>query len=285
MRAKLTALAATVSAGLLLSFLGSIPPTVAQSCPATQSSPQFLVAGSVFGRIAAQWNAYFAAKVDTNNGTLCNPTIVGTLALSSSIIINSLGYTPLATNGSNATNPFYIDTATGFGVPRDRAPISQVEISGDGAALSVDHPVQAPTSQSGIKLRLNGSDGNLHEYGYISSAITSNTWPIIDGVTLLYATKSGSRLEYLRVGNGGTCIAEGGTFCGLNGPPLNGLVTQGGVRTPAIAIASLPTCNAGAEGLSVPVNNSNTATFNATVAAGGSNHIVAYCNATNWVVR
>ena len=31
----------------------------------------------MFGRTYAQWNAYFGAKADANNGTLCNPTIIG----------------------------------------------------------------------------------------------------------------------------------------------------------------------------------------------------------------
>jgi hypothetical protein len=42
----------------------------------TQSSPQFPDGGNVFGRIASQWNAYFATKADSNGGTLCNPTLV-----------------------------------------------------------------------------------------------------------------------------------------------------------------------------------------------------------------
>lgn len=49
----------------------------ATDCPTTQSTPAFTAGGSVFGRIAAQWNQYFAQKADANNGILCNPTIVG----------------------------------------------------------------------------------------------------------------------------------------------------------------------------------------------------------------
>ena len=65
--------ALVLATGLLL-----IPQAVlAQSCPTTAASPAFTAGGSVFGRIAAQWNGYFAAKADANNGVLCNPTIVG----------------------------------------------------------------------------------------------------------------------------------------------------------------------------------------------------------------
>ena len=58
-----------------------------------------------------------------------------------------------------------------------------------------------------------------------------------------------------------------------------------GVLIPPVATSGLPTCNAGAEGLHRSVNDSNSATFNATFAGSGSNHIDAYCNGTAWVVH
>jgi hypothetical protein len=59
----------------------------------------------------------------------------------------------------------------------------------------------------------------------------------------------------------------------------------GMIGTTAVAFASLPTCAAGLEGMSVGVNNSSTVSYNATVTGGGSNHIAAYCNGTNWVAH
>lgn len=50
---------------------------LAGPCPVTQSDPAFTAGGSVFGRVKEQWNQYFRAKVDANNGILCNPTIIG----------------------------------------------------------------------------------------------------------------------------------------------------------------------------------------------------------------
>ncbi len=41
-------------------------------------------------------------------------------------------------------------------------------------------------------------------------------------------------------------------------------------------------CNA--EGTHASVNNSNQNIFGATIAAGGSNHVLAYCDGTNWTV-
>lgn len=52
----------------------------------------------------------------------------------------------------------------------------------------------------------------------------------------------------------------------------------------SFAFADLPTCNGGAEGSLRPVNNSNTAVWGATVSGTGANHILAYCDGSNWTV-
>lgn len=51
-----------------------------------------------------------------------------------------------------------------------------------------------------------------------------------------------------------------------------------------MAFASFGTCNAATEGQTASATDSNTATWGAIVAAGGGNHILAYCNGTNWTV-
>jgi len=65
----------------------------------------------VFGRLAAQWNSYFGAKVDVNNGILCNPTIVGGNALPPSgvtpgtytkVTVNQFGVVVSATDAACA---------------------------------------------------------------------------------------------------------------------------------------------------------------------------------------
>lgn len=51
----------------------------AQTCP-QQASPAFPnPTGSVFGALSSTWKQYFAAKVDANGGTLCNPTFSGSI--------------------------------------------------------------------------------------------------------------------------------------------------------------------------------------------------------------
>jgi hypothetical protein len=82
--------------------------------------------------------------------------------------------------------------------------------------------------------------------------------------------------------------------CGGSIATITNCVVDSGVNTAnfnsgylsiPVAFASLPACSAGLEGLSRAVNNSNTSTYNAAVAGGGANHIVAYCNGSAWVAH
>jgi hypothetical protein len=56
------------------------------------------------------------------------------------------------------------------------------------------------------------------------------------------------------------------------------------VRVVVAAFSSLASCAAGLEGSTASVNDSSTNTWGATVTGGGANHILAYCNGTNWTV-
>lgn len=49
--------------------------------------------------------------------------------------------------------------------------------------------------------------------------------------------------------------------------------------------ATLTTCAAGGEGALSPVSDSLTAIWGATITGGGANHVLAYCNGTNWTVN
>lgn len=60
-------------------------------------------------------------------------------------------------------------------------------------------------------------------------------------------------------------------------------LSVGSLITPT-TFSSLPTCGSSNEGLTRSVTDSTTNTFYATVTGGGTNHIKAYCNGTNWVV-
>ena len=56
-------------------------------------------------------------------------------------------------------------------------------------------------------------------------------------------------------------------------------------RAPAPnTFSTLPTCNSGTEGWLYPVTDSNTVTWGATIAGSSTNHVLAYCDASNWTV-
>ena len=48
--------------------------------------------------------------------------------------------------------------------------------------------------------------------------------------------------------------------------------------------ASLPACAGGTEGSIAPVTDSNTAVWGATISGLSTNHVLAYCDGTNWTV-
>lgn len=84
-----------VRALLLAAIVGGLLPAAAwaqSTCPASGiPTPQFPSGGNVFGRSAAQWNAYFGALVVSLNGCLnapliINPTFSGTLNLGTTVV-------------------------------------------------------------------------------------------------------------------------------------------------------------------------------------------------------
>jgi hypothetical protein len=48
--------------------------------------------------------------------------------------------------------------------------------------------------------------------------------------------------------------------------------------------SALPSCGSGTEGTMGAVTDGSTATWGATLAGSGSNHVLAYCDGTNWTV-
>jgi hypothetical protein len=51
-----------------------------------------------------------------------------------------------------------------------------------------------------------------------------------------------------------------------------------------VTFSRLPACTSSIEGARGAVSDSATSTWGATVAGGGSSHILAYCDGTNWTV-
>ena len=85
-------------------------------------------------------------------------------------------------------------------------------------------------------------------------------------------------------GESGVAATEDQVFNVTGTVPAGGaeLMTSHEAKHNEVAFAALPASPA--VGMVCAVSDSNTATWGATVAAGGSNHILAYYNGTNWTV-
>lgn len=100
-----------------------------------------------------------------------------------------------------------------------------------------------------------------------------NTFHVIDslGAELLLTTGSGVQL----------LPTATQTIAG----PFGLVFTSGAyVQSAPVTFASLPAASVSLEGTIRAVSDSNTATWGANIAGGGSNHVLAYCNGTNWTV-
>lgn len=104
------------------------------------------------------------------------------------------------------------------------------------------------------------------------------------GGLLIFYTKaaangaSAAPAERLRIDNLGNVSIGTGANAAVQ------LEVAGVMRTQAEVFANLPNCGAGIEGSTKAVTNSTTATWGATITGGGANHVLAYCNGTNWTV-
>jgi hypothetical protein len=57
-----------------------------------------------------------------------------------------------------------------------------------------------------------------------------------------------------------------------------------GVRSPARAVSTYPACSSSTEGMQATITDSTTNTWGATITGSGSDHVLGYCDGTNWTV-
>jgi hypothetical protein len=91
-----------------------------------------------------------------------------------------------------------------------------------------------------------------------------------------------------------TAFASSGVmYSSLNDQPTGGTCGYGGMRlgrpTGSLRMDSavfhdLPKCAPSTEGMLKPVSDSTTITWGAPITGGGSDHVVAYCDGSNWTV-
>lgn len=70
-------------------------------------------------------------------------------------------------------------------------------------------------------------------------------------------------------------------------PPFNknGDTMLGTFGLKLTVFGDLPACNSSTEGGMFAITDGSTATFNATLSGGGVNHVIAFCNASNWTAH
>lgn len=134
------------------------------------------------------------------------------------------------------------------------------------------------------------SSGLNHTFRYTASGGAAD-----DVLTLRAASATDKRLQIRGSSNSRLeaptgplqVYSEAGQALSLGDATNKATITDGkfsavSIRGVAVAFASLPA--APVEGMLVPVTNSTTATWGATIAGGGANHVLAYYNGTNWTV-
>lgn len=76
---------------------------------------------------------------------------------------------------------------------------------------------------------------------------------------------------------------NGNVGIGTNTPQTM-LDVAGQARVKPVTFAALPSASGAIEGAVAAVTDSATNTWGATITGGGTNHVLAYCDGTNWTV-
>ena len=150
-------------------------------------------------------------------------------------------------------------------------------------------------SSNHVRFNIQTLSGDGVGFYFVEGANMSSQAPFVE----YYGYNSGSALRYYNWQDNGSgqlinehrangvistwySDAEATTTASVNGS--TGAIIGTSVKSTATTFSGLGTCNAGAEGTRRGVTDSTTATYGATIAGSGTNHVPAYCNGTNWVV-
>jgi hypothetical protein len=113
-----------------------------------------------------------------------------------------------------------------------------------------------------------------------NSSITDNTSTVTTpepgqfgtGITAVYTTQGANQNVEIGSGNGSGSDGGTGTVTAYN------FVVDGGT------FSTLASCSSGLEGSLKHVTDSTTNTWGGTISGSGSDHVLAYCDGTNWTV-
>lgn len=255
-------------------------------------------------------NVGTAGSFVVNGGALGSPSSVGTMpAFTMGGAIAMGGFA--ITGGGAITGASHIPS--GSSIPTNGMYLPTTNTTGFSAnSLDVLRllPVASAVDYAYIKGAATGGGGNRVTYGADGSdtdvsidfiakgagninfnAQGSNAGAIARFQSFGVGNANGVLLTSAAAGSGPTISSQnlGGT--GDTNIDLNILAVGTGkvaanndIKTGAVAVASLPTCNAARKGARYFVTDSNTVVFHATIAAGGANNVGVTCDGTNWYV-
>ena len=151
-------------------------------------------------------------------------------------------------------------------------------------------------------LTLSSTQGAIMQFGTSRISIATNLVSFQPDNTMQYnvlttsfsASNVAPDLGLITAPFGNLYLLGSGTFGStsikLTGTPTGNRVATFQDASGIVQISStgnfstLPTCNSTTDGMMRGVNDSNTITWGATIAGGSTNHVLAFCNGTNWTV-
>ena len=237
---------------------------------ADSGGPCSNLVASVFGRtgaVVATSGDYSVAQV-TGAAPLASPTFTGTVA----------GITATMVGLGSVTN----DVQTKASIVPNTAPSAGQILIGNAGGTAY------------AKNTLSG-DSTLTSAGVITN-VKINGAAIPASATVLGSNGSTQLVVPSLQGNGAKVQLSTGTtttnalvaFDAAGNTVPSGITSPGGaynaIRATPNLFSALPACTSGIEGTMAPVTDSTTNTWGATITGSGANHVLAYCNASNWTV-
>jgi len=198
-----------------------------------------------------------------------------------------------------------LDSTTGNG-------ISQVHIMGAANTVEDTNNQSNQVEIVGENNDVNGSLSTVQILGFKNSAVnvsvqginTVNTVLVGSANTATHTGASGINAyqelfgHQISLSNCRNCLAIGSNVSvssdntmgiGMSASPeivitAGNVKIAGGAQSAPVAFSALPACAGGTEGSMRAITDSTTNTWGATISGSGTNHVLAYCDGTNWTV-
>lgn len=201
--------------------------------------------------------------------------------LSGGLTLPSLDTSYLTTAGESVNG---IITVASSAFPNNRLEVYTGPLGGDGR-------LEQYNSSSVLVSAL--YFGNTGLGGFASSTGFLLVWPVNTilevGASVANIGGVGAGIVFPGGNRGNVQLVVPDVIVDTGGSTINAVVTlpatQGGLQVAnAFVFSYLPACASGTEGTLRGVTDSTTNTWGATITGSGTNHVMAYCDGTNWTV-